>query len=164
MVQHGTNLSVSATIPHIPREAGKWFNDDCSALKNFVCYHDGGQFCIFVMSFGVVLYHQALLSIVVITLYIIVVKDSEEYPEELDDPACGPGWFRHADHCYMINDDTMAYSEAQQHCHDTADNAELLFITTREEQLFIQGKLVRNSLADLVPDYLLFFYAVRFTS
>ncbi|GAU90351.1 hypothetical protein RvY_02778 [Ramazzottius varieornatus] len=108
VVKEGMNLS-SPSIEHLPRDAGKWFNDDCSALKNFVCHHDG------------------------------VLKDKEEYPQELDDPACGPGWFRNGDHCYLINDDAMSYSEAQQHCRNMADKAELLSITTKDEQLFFRS-------------------------
>jgi hypothetical protein len=60
--------------------------------------------------------------------------------ENKDDPQCGAGWQRNGDNCYRIYINAAPWRLAKQTCQNADATADLLWITTKEEALFINSR------------------------
>jgi hypothetical protein len=54
------------------------------------------------------------------------------------DPECGPGWEAAADFCYKVNPDATTWATAKQNCHNAGPESDLLYITTKQEEMLIR--------------------------
>ncbi|XP_055347013.1 macrophage mannose receptor 1-like isoform X2 [Paramacrobiotus metropolitanus] len=62
----------------------------------------------------------------------------------IDDPydgECGGGWFRNGSNCYHVSTEPATWSSAKATCQAKSDNSDLLWMTSREEEAFVRGKL-----------------------
>ena len=89
---------------------------------------------------------QFYLSILSFTRFFIpfpVLAPSSVPPPHGDhfDPACGGGWFRNGDACYRVHSDEVPYRLARQTCQNSDPNADLLWITSKEEERYIRSRL-----------------------
>ena len=62
--------------------------------------------------------------------------------DDISDPACGAGWFRNGDNCYRYNRNSASWSLARQTCQSTDPTADLLWVTSKQEEVFIQSELL----------------------
>jgi hypothetical protein len=62
--------------------------------------------------------------------------------EDYYDPTCGAGWFRNGNNCYRVHTNTAPWRLAKQTCQNADPTADLLWITTKEEEAFIKGELI----------------------
>ncbi|XP_055345942.1 macrophage mannose receptor 1-like [Paramacrobiotus metropolitanus] len=88
-------------------ELGEWYYAACTEQREFMCYHPGTP-----------------------------IENPDLEPNH-SDPLCGAGWFRNGDNCYHLNPNPLRWHLAKQTCQNLAINADLLYITTKEEEQFI---------------------------
>ncbi|OWA54318.1 hypothetical protein BV898_18726 [Hypsibius exemplaris] len=97
---------------------GEWYHAPCTENREFVCYHDGK----------------------------LIPTDPGH--DDHSDPACGAGWFRNGDNCYRFYTDFAPWRLAKQICQNSDPTANLLWITSIQEEKFIRDYLHSNKTAE----------------
>ncbi|OWA54319.1 putative Lymphocyte antigen 75 [Hypsibius exemplaris] len=113
-VMAGIDSQYNGTVSGRKPTRGFWFHAPCTETREFVCSHDGTP------------------------------KVVDPGHDDHFDPACGAGWFRKGDNCYRSYTSYAPWHLAKQTCQNTHPTADLLWITTREEELFITDFIERN--------------------
>ncbi|GAV01434.1 hypothetical protein RvY_12147 [Ramazzottius varieornatus] len=99
-------------------EPGRWYHRACSdVLQTAICYQPGVP---------------------------KPPRPEEDNHGDNFDRECGPGWFRKGDYCYQVKKKPMEWHLAKQTCQNSDPAAELLYITSKEEEIFIRDYVQKN--------------------
>lgn len=126
-VYAGNNSQYNLTSYSKP-SFGKWFHAACTETREFICYHEGSKFHLL-----------PILSSSKYNFFPSAPMPLEPPYENDDDPECGAGWMRNGENCYRVHTNSAPWRLAKQTCQNTDATSDLLWITTKQEALFINS-------------------------